>query len=335
MNDRSLHFFTQPHLRRAAKAFTLVEVLIAVSVLAVIAGLAVSSFGGFKGSVEQQKLANDVNTLNSAISLYIISGGSLDKVTDPIQVIDKLKTVVDADLEKRMPGSSSSLIDRRLTAITTTSVPTEVFAEWIPADSQFKVVTNKSPSQSIRIVAFELGTPPASVVSEAREPSMKFSKVSKWIWDYQDRALDPRLAPSAIPLSILAPPSNPLATVVPPPPAPPVILASPDFSLPGAGLPDPMGNFIPWTKADYPLSITLIDPNPAGAAEIIFWVNGNAPGVYSGQTLTLFPDDLVTAYAKPLNPTSHIQSSNAQEVYTATLVNPNLNFSIGVSSSGP
>ncbi len=335
MSDHASFLLVQDHRGLSSKAFSLVEALIAVSMLAVVAGLAVASFGGFKGSVEQQKLAGDVKTLNSAVSLYIMSGGSLDKVTDPVQVIDKLKTVVDADLVKRMPGASGSLIDHRLTAITTTAVPADAFAEWIPADSQFKLVSNKTPTQSVRIVAFELGTPASAVTSEARDPALKFSEVSSWIWDYQDRAEDARVEPSAIPLSALASPGTPSATPVPPPPSPPVVLASPNFSLSGQGWAGALGNLIPWTSADYPLAVTLVDPNPAGAAEIIYSINGGAPAVYTGQALSLAPDDLVTTYASPLNPRSHIRSADAQEAFTAALINPRLNFSISVSTAIP
>ena len=48
----------------AEKAFSLVEIVLAISVLAVLASLAASAFSGIKGSAKNQKLFGDANTIN-------------------------------------------------------------------------------------------------------------------------------------------------------------------------------------------------------------------------------------------------------------------------------
>lgn len=308
------------------KAFSLLEVVIAISVLAVVSSIAVSSFFGLNKSAHEQKLVNDVATLNSAVSVYVVSGGSLGTLSDPQQVLDKLKTTVTTAMAKRMTTISQSTIDPRLTALTTTAVPDEDFAEWNPTSGTFEIVSNGVPTQTIRIKEFVLGVAPTTITTEARNPTMKFSETSPWLWDYQNHAPDGLLEPTVIALATGAAYTSTPATVTPPPPGPTQVLQSPVYSLPGAGVAG-----VPWTAADFPLSLTLSNPNPVGSSEIVFSINSATPTVYAGQTLSIAPNDSVAAYANSLLGSGWTNSLATQEVYTEVIATPSVSLTVSVS----
>ena len=312
------------------KAISLVEMVIAVSVLAIFAGAAVSAFSGIKGFAESQKLVSDVRAINSALNVYAASGGFVGTLSDPQQVFDKLKTSVASNLADRLPSISGAVIDPRLTVETITSIPAGDFAEWNPTSGQFEIVSNGSPTQSIRIKAFALADQPTAAASEERNPSMKYSEVSGWIWDYQGRAPDTLPGPTVIPLGPSIAYPIPPPTGVPPPvqlPLPAQHLDPPTFSLPGGGL------GTPWTTADFPLSRTLGNPNPGGSSNIIFWINSGTPAVYAGQTLSIARNDTFSAYARSMDTAQRIDSYAVREVYTEEITNPNIGFSMSVSVS--
>lgn len=298
--------------------FSLIEVLVVISVLAIVAGTAFSFISGIKESSDDLKLDSDVRKVNSAVGIYKAMGGSLDGLTDPQEVLDKLKTVVNADLANRMPGLGGSVIDPRLEAVIATEIAEEDFSEWNPATQKFEVVTDGIPKQNIKIKAFALGDEPTVIVAEARDATMKYSKEDTWVWDYQDRSAGGPTGPTVFAVADVPDSPIPPPTGVPPPPAK---LDPIEFSIPGGDHPD----------TSFPLSLTLSDPNASGS-EIVYWINSDPPAVYAGP-LSISPDDVVSTYANSLDDALWIDSITVSWTYTEEVTAPDIDFTMSVSTS--
>ncbi len=71
---------------------SLVEVLVIISVLAVLVGIASIAPIGIRQGVTDAKLRSDVATINSAVASYIAFNGKLNGAGDAGEVLSKLKT---------------------------------------------------------------------------------------------------------------------------------------------------------------------------------------------------------------------------------------------------
>ncbi len=256
------------------EGFTLVEILIAITVMAILAGVASSAFKGIQAGARAQKLQSDVATINSAVRIYIASGGDLSKADTADQVLTKLKSRASAERGRRLTGLSSSLVDQRLSYRMQTegeAAYEEPRATWNAKDMLFEIAEAGQPG--IRSFHFsESAVPATDLVDEDRAGAMLFSKNSGWIWDYQDGQPDVPPGPTAVPLAVAS------SVPVPPTPAPgyssaplgaeaPTTLKLPPYL---ASLLPPVTGFSaaqfgPGTTA---ITVTLSDPNPPGVGEI-------------------------------------------------------------------
>ena len=107
-------------MKRAKRAFSLVEVLITVSVIGILAAAAVWTVTRVVGATCEQKLESDQATLNRAVKAFVATGGTLDGLETPQEVLAAMKRP--AASGGRTAGLAGSTIDPRLTLVMQTSV---------------------------------------------------------------------------------------------------------------------------------------------------------------------------------------------------------------------
>jgi len=100
-----------PH--RFVPAFSLVEILVVISVIGVLTGVAYVGVTGVQERTRAAKLESDVAAVNNAIDAYLAAGGSIPAGTSAEQVLAKLKTVAAPD-SATLLDFSGPFIDPRL-----------------------------------------------------------------------------------------------------------------------------------------------------------------------------------------------------------------------------
>ena len=289
-----------------SRAFSLVELLAAVSLIGVLASIAYVGLGNITAGAKQQKLTSDTDTLNRAVKVYVANGGSLAKATTPAAVITKLKSAVAGTEASRLPGMSSQVIDPRL-SFELASGDTGV--TWDATNQKF-VVGGKG-SGAIKRFFLDESLAEVAAGKDSREAMLAYSAKSSWIWDFQDTAL-PGFSPGGTPIITTVPPDSTTPPSPVEPPSPPPIgppsggtLEPPTFSIPG-------GNY---SLNNYNLPVTLTDPNPAGKARLVYALDFG-PWVDYSQPLTIPPGSTVSAQAISLD-TNWDDSSKLDQSYDA------------------
>ncbi|MEM7014781.1 MAG: VWA domain-containing protein [Verrucomicrobiota bacterium] len=287
---------------RRTRAFSLMEAIVAIAILGVIVAIAMTGVSNFKDSSEQAKLDSDVSAINQAIKVYIASGGNLTGVTEPQDILDKLKTRRAAEDEAKYAGFGNSMIDKRLWARmqtaseSLTDVPRAI---WNTTKNQFEVV-----NQGLGVKAFGLNPAFAAVDygEESRDGSaIELNAKDGWIWVYEDSGGPAPPSPTQVALT-------PVAATPPPPPAAPTRLDRPVIVTQG-------GSF-PYTS--FPMSVTLTNPNDPATSEIYYATDWSGAGGINWQLYTgpvsIQPDQQLMTYAKATSP-SLLDSYSAADNY--------------------
>ena len=71
--------------RHARKGFTLLEIIIAVTIVALLSMLIVPNVMGLLGNAKQNKAKADVNTLSQQVRMYMVQNG-MDRVGDDFEL---------------------------------------------------------------------------------------------------------------------------------------------------------------------------------------------------------------------------------------------------------
>jgi prepilin-type N-terminal cleavage/methylation domain-containing protein len=328
--------------------FTLPELIIVIGLIGVIAATAVTVIGNrvVEGSIEV-RARQDQQVLNSAVRAYLVAGGDLSGITNPGEVLSKLKTRSNPGLDKRIPGLSGSFIDESIEFVIQSPEEAERESPRLHWDAQarrFEVAVSGAPgivSVTRSRVASEVSGPGGpqsgdgsdSSTDEVRSSPLLYSAKSSWIWDYQDQPVAGGAAPAEVPtfdpadteLPVVIPPTDPVVvTPIPPPPAPgPIRLAPPGFSKPAGRYP----------RDDFNLAVSLRDPNAPGSARLFYSVNHGAWIAYDGGSISVPPDNSLKAQALPVNTRTHEASTMAEAGYEAfdelyaILLPPSIRFS--------
>jgi prepilin-type N-terminal cleavage/methylation domain-containing protein len=286
------------------RAVTLVELLIVVSVLAILAGGAYVVIGNVRESSRSTKLEADVAAVNRALDVYEAQGGSglpgsASTKTEILTVLEKLKKTS----SQRMPGLSGRMIDPRLTVDMQSESDASGSGEralWNGTTHRFVIAT--AGGTGIESFALDDTIGGVDYGTETRTPTLQVAQVdtSHWVWDYRDRAATSS-GGSTDPTT-----SNPTGT---PPPTSPTAqpLSAPTFSE-GTG---------DYALKEFAKDITLTNPNPRGSSLVLYSVNGGANKLYLGGTISVNPGDTISTYAKSVDPDHWTDSSNATSTYTA------------------
>ena len=149
-----------PHMNFSPKilhsrGFSLLEVLISVATISVLCTIAWLALQCVLSDVSSAvKLPNDVAVLNRAVQCYLANGGSLDDVSNPTEVLARLKT--QAVNRSEIAGLSGPMIDPRMSVVANRQTDGKV-AIWDLRRKQFRIVEhNIVPSGTTPIAEFAL-----------------------------------------------------------------------------------------------------------------------------------------------------------------------------------
>lgn len=277
------------------RAFTLVEVLMVVGVLAIIGGIAIVTVADSRESTRVSKLESDVATINAAIQVHAVNGGALPEEATPQQILEELKKSASAATAPTIAGLRGSMVDLRLKA--------ESQTEGEAATSQPRAIWNGERF----VVVSEGGAGVKNFVFDDvlakidRAPATRTATVKTgtgdWVWDYAD--VDPVAQTNSIagPNAGTNPDGTPLDST------PARLLLEPIF--------EPGESQQPLSQFDPELQVTLLNPNDAGTSQIYV---GNA--LYTGPFWT-GPGVSISAQAKTSDPDHWITSMVATKSYQA------------------
>jgi len=102
---------------KSRRGFTIMEMMIALSTIAIIATTSLQVASRITQKAESAKLDSDMKVLNSAATIYQKFGGDLSEAADSNRVLQKLITIANSEYADRIPGLSGSMIDPRLRGI--------------------------------------------------------------------------------------------------------------------------------------------------------------------------------------------------------------------------
>ena len=287
------------HFQYNERGFTLVELTVAVLIVALIAGLGYVTAERFVKGSERTKLQGDLNTLNSAVKVYLAQGGRLDVGTnDPNAVLGFLRTEVAADDAEAHVGLKGALVDSRLRAIMLTEAEQESSRNrvvWSPSERRFKMVNSGPGVKEFALVG------DVSTTELVRDTSVQYARESNWIWDYSDAPLPARgsmVQPSTSPGMSPTAPAASLSVGTLSPPALSISGGTYDYSL-------------------FPLSVTITDTNTAGTARILYQIDDGEWQVYSGAGVVILPtaQTRLAAFCQSASPDLWLDSTTAVETY--------------------
>jgi prepilin-type N-terminal cleavage/methylation domain-containing protein len=173
----------------ACRGFTLIEVLIAVGVISLLASAGFSTVANVRDSASENKLGQDVATLNNAVMMYKASGGTLPAGATAEQVLQLLKLPATTTTAQGKVGISGSFIDPRTSIdAATTADSRKMKAKWDTAAGRFVMKANDA---SYSIKSFNMKGASAGGTRSESAPVLVASDVTsgpaKWVWSYDDQ----------------------------------------------------------------------------------------------------------------------------------------------------
>ncbi|MDF1738704.1 MAG: choice-of-anchor K domain-containing protein [Verrucomicrobiales bacterium] len=285
--------------------FSLFELLAVVSIIGIASTLSIAVISDLNDSAKHAKLDSDLGVLNAATNAYLASSGDLSSAKTGSDVLKKLKSQASASSSAVYNGFRGSFIDSRTEFIMQTDDEAALSGRRLTWDSSSMAFVLKwSGEPGVKEVRLNNDLAESPVIYEDRKGVMDLAKEDGWIWDYEDVSPEAKLGTTPVvyvPPTTTAPPIPPAIT--PPPPA--AALDPPVYSIPSGD----------YAVEDYPMALTLTDPNPSGAANIYYQVDFGGWSLYDGGALTLSPYSRVEAQAIPKNPFSYSASGVSRENY--------------------
>lgn len=186
MNASSLS--SRPWLPLRARGFSVMEMVVLISVIGVLITVALTMFGTQPLAVRNTKLSSDVATLNQMVAVYVADGGSVSGLTDPQAVLDKMKRSRPQTEWNRHNGPATGrLLDNRLRARITSASESDQLerARWNTQKQRFEITKGSGTAVSDFYLDETLAT--KDYGTEARETSVvKYNSVTGknqgWVW---------------------------------------------------------------------------------------------------------------------------------------------------------
>lgn len=165
-----------------------IQMIATVAVVGVISGVAMMKMIKVNDVAEEQRLGNQVASLNSAVKIYVSSGGSLENLTSAQSVVDKMKTMA-ANSEK-IAGFGGTFVDPRLRVVEQSDEEAAVTGElrviWDAANQSFRIAD--SGQKGIKEFEIDSTATPATIITEERETMFELSATNEsqgaWVWDF-------------------------------------------------------------------------------------------------------------------------------------------------------
>jgi len=267
------------------RAFTLIEVLLVVSVIAILGGLGVAVVTNVQETSRFNKLSNDVAVINSAVEIYKASGGSFAESSTVDGVLTKLKTRSDATSSNQIAGFRGRMIDPRLMAEFQSSdeaSSSQSRAIWNPATQRFEMVA--SGSAGVKRFLFDDAAGAVNYGTESRETANKLGTETDWVWDYEDGVASAPVAPVRPSVGSAAASTAPTAPGA-------QQLSAPTFSPASGSFP----------IFDFPQQISLVNPNAAGVSQL-WYDTGGGEVLYTGGSISVAAGSGISAHARSIDP---------------------------------
>ena len=274
----------KPHPARRT-AFTLVEILIVVAVVALASTVALPLIQGVPEAAKKEKLEQDVIIVNNAIDAYLAAGGDPAGLTGA-NVIGALKQRVSGGMAAEMLGPQGPFLDP---TVVTNATDFAWSARLATGARPRFVVENNTQG-----VIFGQG-PAVSVGGAAARPD---EARTSWLWTYAE-ATPPPQAEAFMPVAVDA------GTGPAGPPLVGVTLQAPVISP--SGLTTTIGSF--------PLPVTIANPNPEGSSRVYYRANEGNFVLYGGSPFNVDPGTAVSAVAVSRDPSRYYNSPAATETY--------------------
>ncbi|MEM0896747.1 MAG: vWA domain-containing protein [Verrucomicrobiota bacterium] len=281
--------------------FGMLEAMFTVALIGIIAALGMTLFPNVLSTTKISKLQSDVASLNGAVKTYVAFNGNLNGVSDPNEVIRRMKSIASDTSKERMIGLRGSFLDARVALemqSDSEASSDEPRAYWNPTNQSFYLANNGPPG--IKKITLDASEEEAVRGEEDREAPLELASNAGWIWDFEDGTQNFSIAHNA---------PNDLPNAFPggevDGPRLRYNLQPPTFSISS-------GTFHP---ADFDLSVYLSDANPAGAARIVYRIGNSSWETYTGAALSVEPDSIVHAQAVPIDSSRWKASSTVTETY--------------------
>ncbi len=274
-----------PSLRHSY-AFSLLEVLMTLTGVGILSAITIAYVSSTPESVALAKLESDVRKINNAVQVYAAFGGSLAGADSAEDVITRLQTKADTITAKQTAGLTGSFVDPSLRLemqSSTEATSDQPRAIWDSASGRFVIA--HGGSAGVKRFTVNGNATPATLTSESRNPSMRLSAVSTWIWDYRESRATGGMNPTGIDVDNVV--YTPM-TAGPPPAGSPQTLKKPLFSI-------PQGNY---PISDFNLNLYLANPNLAGVSRIKYRVDSGAWMIYAGGPISMYPNSKISAFAE-------------------------------------
>ena len=296
---------TDPQKNTKCRAFTQVEMLLAIGIIAILATVGSMGVSSLKGATSKHKLKQDVASLNEAVSVYLSNGGNLEGTSTADEVMTRLKTRASDDQSEVLVGLRSSVLDPRVVAVEQSEKEAQshsLRAFWDPTAERFVLAT--TGARGIKKMALDESMAGDLEAVADRETAVQYASKdeSSWVWKYADvgrtGGRDSSFAERGF--SGSAPPAmNPTPSPSPSQLSPPVV------SIPG-------GDYSLFGFEN--LMVSIDNPNPNGSSEIIYSVEDGQWDYYTTR-IAIVPGTVVLTQAVR-STTDWIDSSVVREEYT-------------------
>lgn len=322
----------QSHPPRPLKAagFTLSELLASVVIVAILVGIAFFLASDAKGKSEDAKLDSQVNALNSAVQVYLASGGQLNGVSDPVEVLDKLKSTATDSQKARIAGLRESVVDPRLVFVMLGGDAVDSDQKrmvWDATKQRFEVAT--SGANAVREIRLDPDAALNGVAQENRKVPMELAASDSWVWDYTDTTSnggetpgDNNTAPGNVPPGTDSGSGGSGGGSNPNGGGPGGPGGSGGGDNPGdgsGGKSDLLPPVFSQTTGQYPsevfpLELVLTNSNPTGSSRILYSINSGAWEEYTSK-LSIDANSRVSAYAEAIDTGNYTDSYIVSEFF--------------------
>lgn len=317
-------------------AYSLIEIMLVVASLSVVVGGGIYAISQARQSSAEAKLRQDVQRLNQAISVYMTNGGRLPDTPDAQEVIRSMRRVAAKvrDTEgnekklQEMAGLTGQMIDPRLAIRWQTqdeAAGGNLRAYWNDSDKRFYVMSSGTAAGIREFYLGDMPEPEALITDgngkvinpneDDRSSMQKLNTEGGWIWAADAQAAATAPAPRGTGTG-----TGGEGTTTGGSDKDPLQLLAPQFDKAGGEYP----------LAQFPLSITISDQNPAGRADLMVMHSESGSWEKYLGPVSVEPGQSLMARAAALDQDNFYDSpETAIQTYTAVQVKPELavNFS--------
>lgn len=287
---------------------SILEILVAVTVVGVLATLTAVGLGNLHQGAAEAKVDSDVKSLNRAVASFIGANGNLSDCKDAEDVLERLKTVANEISSKRLLGFTGSAVDPRIRPVY--HVEGELKdgmprVRWNSKSVKFEI--GNSGEGQIRGFTMDASVGPKDSSEIDRNGMFALAQEDDWIWDYVEAKPSTSALPTKIPTHDV-PDAAPPAVSPPPPYKGPDPLDPPIFSIPSSTRP----------ILEFDLGLALTNPNPVGSSSVYYSKDYGPWAAYDGTVISVAPDTVIQAQSISNDRTRYANSGLEQEQYSAS-----------------